>query len=100
MKEILEENQVCDEEALGGVVVAASSCPAPECGSLVIDYRAADRLVSGHAGAWEFTCSRCGWEFVVDPDELIFQSVSKQWLSGGHVLGGDVDEIPPMPRRE
>lgn len=63
------------------VVAAASSCPVPECSSLVIEYRSARSGRPGREQDWEFTCSRCGTEFKVAQSELIFQSVPKQWLS-------------------
>jgi len=69
------------------IVAAASSCPVPACGSLVIDYRPADRVRPGHPEDWEFTCSRCGMEFTVTQGELIFQTVPRQWLfSGMHAV--------------
>jgi hypothetical protein len=70
-----------DWEQHDDIVAAASSCPVPDCSSLVIDYRPADSVRSGHPEDWEFTCSRCGMEFTVPQDALIFQSVPKQWLS-------------------
>ena len=70
-----------DWEQRDGIVAAASSCPLPECGSLVIEYRAADSVRPGHPEDWEFTCSVCGMEFAVVQGELIFQSAPKQWLS-------------------
>lgn len=66
----------CDD-----LVAAASSCPIPDCSSLVIDYRPADSVRPGHPEDWEFTCSRCGMVFTVTQGELIFQSVPKRWLS-------------------
>jgi|SRR5579884_882419 len=63
------------------IVAAASICPMPNCGSLVIEYKAAGSIRPGHPEDWEFTCSRCGMEFTVTQGELIFQSVPKQWLS-------------------
>jgi hypothetical protein len=65
-----------------GTVAAASRCPAPDCGSLVLDYRPADSLELGHPQDWEFTCWRCGTEFIVPRSELIFQSIPRQWLAG------------------
>ena len=63
-------------------VAAASSCPALDCGSLVIEFRSADNLQSGHSGEWEFACTRCGAEFTTSRGELIFQSVPRRWLHG------------------
>jgi predicted RNA-binding Zn-ribbon protein involved in translation (DUF1610 family) len=61
------------------VVAAAASCPVPGCGALSIAYsensgsRRASRLRL-------FTCPRCGYEFVLPPNKLIFQSVPRDWL--------------------
>jgi hypothetical protein len=64
------------------VVAAGSICPVPDCGALVISYRPSDRARRDDATSWcEFTCSRCGIDFTVPEDELIFQSVPKEWLS-------------------
>jgi hypothetical protein len=66
-------------------VAAASSCPALDCGSLVLDYRPTDSLELGHPQDWEFTCSRCGTEFTVPRGELIFQSIPRRWFSASEV---------------
>ncbi len=63
------------------IVAAASSCPVPACSSLVIEYRVDGSIRPGYLEDWAFTCSRCGTEFTVATDELIFQSVPMQWLS-------------------
>ena len=61
------------------VVAAGSLCPGPDCGALAICYRPPDR--TGRDKSWcEFTCPRCGTDFTVPEDELIFQSVPKEWL--------------------
>jgi hypothetical protein len=70
-----------DLEQRDDIVAAASSCPVPDCSSLVVEYRAAGSVGSDDSENWWFTCSRCGMEFTVPPGELIFQSVPKQWLS-------------------
>ncbi len=69
--------QKCRDE----IVAAASSCPALDCGSLVVDYRLADSVRPGHPEDWEFECSRCGMKFTVTQGELIFQSIPKQWIA-------------------
>jgi hypothetical protein len=63
------------------IITAASSCPAPECSSLVVEYRAAGSVRNGHPEDWDFKCSRCGLEFMAAQDDLIFQSAPQQWLS-------------------
>jgi hypothetical protein len=63
------------------VVAAGSICPVPDCGALVISYRPPDRTGHDNAKSWcEFTCTRCGIDFTVPEDELIFHSVPKEWL--------------------
>jgi hypothetical protein len=63
------------------VVAAGSICPIPDCGALVVAYRPPDRTGRDHASPWwEFTCPRCGTDFIAPEDELMFQSVPKEWL--------------------
>jgi hypothetical protein len=63
------------------VVAAASICSVSDCAALVISYRPPDRAGRDNANPWcEFTCPRCGTDFTVPADELIFQSVPKEWL--------------------
>lgn len=76
-----EHAMLQDWEQRDDIVAAASSCPMPDCSSLVIEYRTAGSVRPGHPEEWDFTCSRCGIEFTVAQGELIFQSVPKQWLS-------------------
>jgi len=61
-------------------VAAGAICPMPDCGALVIAFRAAFVVGRDHIEPWEFACGRCGIEFVVPDDELVFQSVPKNWL--------------------
>jgi hypothetical protein len=75
-----------DWEQHDDLVAAASSCPVPDCSSLVIDYKPAASVRPEHPEDWEFTCSRCGIQFTVTQGELIFHSVPKQWLwANAHV---------------
>ena len=70
-----------DWDERGEVVAAGSICPIPDCGALVVSYRPSDRTGRDNARSWrEFTCPRCGIDFTVPEDELIFQSVPKEWL--------------------
>ena len=70
-----------DWDERGEVVAAGSICPIPDCGSLVVSCRPPDRTGLDNARSWcEFRCPRCGIEFAVPEDELIFQSVPKEWL--------------------
>jgi hypothetical protein len=63
------------------VVAAGSICPVPDCGALVVSYRPLKRTAPDNARSWcEFACLQCGFDFSVPEDELIFQSVPKEWL--------------------
>ena len=71
----------CDLEFSDDVVIAAATaCPMLDCGTLVVAYRSTDSAEHDDAQPWEFTCPRCGFEFVVPEEDLIFQSVPKDWL--------------------
>ena len=67
-------------------VVAGATCPMSDCGALVLAYRPPDRSGSDKPAPWEFTCPRCGIDFTVPEDGLIFQSVPKDWLCEGVTL--------------
>jgi hypothetical protein len=64
-----------DDEAAAGAI-----CPMPDCRALVVAFRGTSIVNHDHIGPWEFACGRCGIEFVVPEDELVFQSVPKDWL--------------------
>lgn len=71
----------CDWElSEDDLVAAGTSCPMPDCGTLVVAYRSKDSVGHDNAEPWEFTCPRCGFEFVVPEADLTFQSVPKGWL--------------------
>jgi hypothetical protein len=61
-------------------VAAGAICPMPECGALVVAFRVTSVTSHDHFEPWEFVCGRCGIEFVVPEDELVFQWVPKDWL--------------------
>ena len=69
-----------DEWAERDEVAAGAICPIPDCGSLAIAYRSTDGLERDHSEPQEFTCLRCGSDFAIPEEELIFQSVPKKWL--------------------
>ena len=64
-------------------IAAGSSCPMPNCGELAVAYRSTDGVERDRSEPWEFTCPRCGIDFTVPEDELIFQSVPSKWLLAG-----------------
>lgn len=61
-------------------VAAGATCPLPECGALVVAYRAADGTGRDNTHLWKFMCQRCGFEFEVPKEKLIFQPVPRKWL--------------------
>ena len=64
-------------------VAAGAICPMPQCGALVIAFRATYVVRPDYIQPWEFACLRCGAEFDVPENDLVFQSVPKGWLLAG-----------------
>ena len=58
-----------------------ATCPMPHCGALAVTYepQGSIREIQG-AGSWEFVCSECGAEFSAAHQDLVFQSVPREWL--------------------
>jgi hypothetical protein len=50
----------------------------PTAGALVVAFRTTYVVRRDHIEPWKFVCGRCGIEFVVPENELVFQS--KDWL--------------------
>jgi hypothetical protein len=68
------------------VRASGAVCPVPGCGTLVITYRAADSLneIMWRTGApCEFVCDQCGFEFTASGNDLVFQSIPRDWLLSG-----------------
>ena len=61
-------------------VAAGAICPLPDCGALVVAFRAPSLISRDLIEPLEVACGRCGIEFVVPEHELVFQSVPKDWL--------------------
>jgi len=59
---------------------AGAKCPMADCGALAVAYTLVDRRRSDKDLPWEFTCPRCGFDFLVHEEELVFRSVPKRWL--------------------
>ena len=72
-----QDYQKPDELAAGAI------CPSFGCGVLVVTFRPRYVVTPDHVQAFEFTCGRCGFDFVVPQEELVFQSVPKNWLTSG-----------------
>jgi hypothetical protein len=71
---MLRQWEACEEVAAGAI------CPMPDCGELVIALKPTSADEHGLGKPWEFTCPRCELEFTVPEDELMFQSVPKEWV--------------------
>jgi len=69
---------VCEEEE-DEVIAACALCPNEDCGSLVIAYRT---IGTPSADPWNFVCSRCGTDFSMPEEELVFQSLALATLLG------------------
>ena len=70
-------------EELDDELAAGAICPMPDCGALVIAFRATHVVRRDLIQPWEFACLRCGAEFGVSKNDLVFQSVPKGWLLAG-----------------
>jgi len=69
-----------EETALRGF---GATCPMPHCGALAVTYEPVDSLntvVGSSSACWEFVCGECGAEFMATKEELLFQSVPREWL--------------------
>jgi hypothetical protein len=56
------------------LLATGAFCAMPACGAFVVAYRSADRIGCDNAELWAFTCPRCGIDFTVPEDELVFLS--------------------------
>jgi predicted RNA-binding Zn-ribbon protein involved in translation (DUF1610 family) len=65
------------------LLAAGTSCPMAGCGELTVAFRTANRQEAGPQEAWEFTCPRCGMEFLALEEDLLFRSIRKEWLWAG-----------------
>jgi len=72
-----------DWKAEAGELAAGAVCPMPCCGEINFAYHSLDRAVDG-SDFWEFTCSRCGLEFITLDEDLLFHSVRREWLRAGN----------------
>lgn len=58
-----------------------ATCPMPHCGALAVTYEPQDSIREiTVGGSWEFVCSECGAEFIAACQDLVFQSVPREWL--------------------
>lgn len=65
------------------LLAAGTSCPMADCGELAVAFRSADGKEKSPEEAWEFTCPRCGVEFLALEEDLLFRSIRKEWLWAG-----------------
>jgi len=52
----------------------------PGCGAISVAFRATCVVKRDYLKPWKFTCPRCGIDYALAEEELIFQSVPKDWL--------------------
>lgn len=62
---------------------AGTNCPMADCGELALTFRTADESGKDAREPWEFTCPRCGVEFLALEEDLLFRSIRKEWLWAG-----------------
>jgi hypothetical protein len=74
------EREEHDDEVAAGAI-----CRVPDCGALVIAFRATSVARPDRTDLWAFACFRCGAEFDVPEGELVFHSVPKDWLLAGFI---------------
>jgi hypothetical protein len=74
-------NQWCDDSDW---LAAGAVCPAPQCGEIAFAYHLASHNLQSTSEPWTFTCSRCGLDFALFEDDLIFHSVRREWVRSGH----------------
>lgn len=67
-----------------GQFAAGSTCPTPTCSEINFAYHSADDEKERQRELWEFTCSRCGLEYVTFDEDLLFHSVRRGWLWAGN----------------
>ena len=67
----------CELDAEAEVMTACALCPNENCGTLVLSYRDAD---TNGPSSHDFLCSRCGTEFSPTRDQMVFHSVSLEYL--------------------
>ena len=67
----------------GNTLAAATSCPMPDCGELSLAYHPAEVDSGRRQEIWEFTCPRCGVEFLALEGDLLFRSARKEWFWAG-----------------
>ena len=65
------------------LLAAAASCPTEDCGAISLTYHLAEIAGPRSDDLWEFTCPRCGLEFLTPGDDLLFQSIREEWLRAG-----------------
>lgn len=67
----------------GELLAAGTSCPMPDCGELTVAYQTAKTEPGSPGEAWEFTCPRCGVDFLALEEALLFRSIRREWLWSG-----------------
>ena len=66
------------------ILAAGAACPMPGCGEISFTYHSANLDRLGLSSPLEFTCSRCGMNFAIFNEDLLFHSVRRDWLWAGN----------------
>lgn len=66
------------------LLAAGAACPRSGCGEINFAYHAPKPDLQDDPDRFEFTCSRCGAEFITSDQDLLFHSVRREWLWAGH----------------
>jgi len=65
------------------LLTAGAICPMPGCGAVNLTYCYEDENQRSAIELCEFTCSRCGVDFIAAEHDLLFHSVPRQWFLAG-----------------
>ena len=65
------------------LLTAATNCPMADCGEVALAYRPVESDDGSKHGIWEFTCPRCGLDFLALEEDLLFRSAPKEWFWTG-----------------
>lgn len=65
------------------LLAAGAVCPEAGCGEINFAYHDAHDEAQNGTDRFEFMCSRCGREFSILEEDLLFHSVRREWLWAG-----------------
>ncbi len=68
------------------LLAAGAVCPEAGCGEITFAYHDPHNEDEMRTDQFEFVCSRCGREFSILVEDLLFHSVRREWLWAGNHL--------------